>query len=75
MLAMNLVDSLDTSTNYGILICNNEVITTELIQNKIHEIKDELDANGEEWTVDDIIQFFPGEWFVFFQKQNRKVEI
>ena len=75
MLAMNLVDSLDAATNYGILICNNEAVTEELIQDRIHEIRGELDANGEEWIVDDIIQFFPKEWFVSLQKQNRKVEV
>lgn len=75
MLAMNLVDNLDSTINYGILLCNNESVTEELIQDKIHEIREGLDTDGEEWNVDDIIHFFPKDCFVFLQKQNKKLKI
>lgn len=75
MLVMNLVDSLDTATNYGILICSNEAVTGELIQDKILEIKNRFCLTGEDWIVDDVIGFLPEDWLISLQKPKDKVEI
>lgn len=75
MIAMKLVDNSDRETCYGILICDNDQITRELIQNKILEIKDKLLLAGEDWIIEDVIGSFPEEWSVSLQKQYDKVEI
>lgn len=76
MLAMNLVDSLDAATNYGILICNNENVTCDLIQDKIIEIKNGFGSDGVDWVIDDVIGFLPKDWLVSLQKITKdKVEI
>ena len=75
MVAMNLVDNLDNSTSYGILICNNENISEETIQNKIHEIKHDLYLAGEDWVVEDVIGYLPKEWLISLQNHYGKIEI
>lgn len=75
MLAVNLVDNLDSSICYGILLCNNENVTESVIQNKIIEIKERFHLLGEDWIVEDIINSLPEEWRISFQIKHGKIEI
>lgn len=74
MFAMSLVDSSDRSMFYGMLICENNEVTGEKIQNKIYEIKDNC-FREDEWTIEDIIEKFPQEWNIHLQKGENKIII
>lgn len=69
MLAINLVDSVDGNTHYGILICENNEISERKLRDKLLEIKDELDNEESDWIIDDIIGGFPKDWKVRLQKR------
>lgn len=73
MFAMNLVDVADDNTNYGILLCDNDNITVNIIQSRIMEIKGELSRSNEDWVVEDIINKLPCEWHVELQYPQKRV--
>lgn len=75
MVAMNLVDNLDSSICYGILLCNNENLTEVAIQNKIIEIKERLNLDGDDWIVKDVINALPAEWNISLQVGCENIEI
>ena len=75
MYAMNLVDVVDTKTNYGILFCGNDNISVEQIQNQLLKIKDEFVKSDTDWIVEDIIKEMPCEWQVSLQCNSKLVII
>ncbi len=72
---MDLVDSVDRETSYGILCCKNETITESNIQSKIFEIKQQLEQEGTEWYVADIIARIPNDWEVDLHEGARQLQI
>ncbi len=70
MVAVNLVDSVDGNINYGMLLCENENISSECLRDKMYEIKDRLEDEGADWIISDIINGFPKEWKVRLQEKN-----
>lgn len=57
-----LVDCCDHKAIYGILTV--EEVSTEEVQKKIYEIKNDekfLEENPD-WTIDDVFECFPEEW-------------
>lgn len=58
-----LKDNSDDS-EYGVLICKNEEITVERIQDAINDLKVCL----EDWHVEDIIDRLPKDWNVSLHK-------
>lgn len=75
MVVLNLVDNLDSSINYGILLCKNENLTESVIQNKIIDIKNKYQLRGEDWIVEDIIKSLPDDWSISLQTNCGIVEI
>ena len=58
----NLVECSDHDVIYGILTVYN--VSTEEVQNKIYEIKNNkkfLEENPG-WCIDDVFEYFPDEW-------------
>lgn len=74
MLAMNLIDVSDR-TDYGILLCNNDSVSEETLQNKIYELKDLLSSTINDWFIDDLIEQFPPEWNIHLQKKNHNLVV
>lgn len=74
MLAMQLIDVVDKTTSYGILMCTNSNITEREIQDKVYEIKDNC-INGDDWIIEDIIKKLPKEWGIYLQKENSNIMI
>jgi GR25 family glycosyltransferase involved in LPS biosynthesis len=62
MLAMILEDSSDIFTEYGVLICEDDSVSKDAIQEKINEIKEKLERTRFEWQVNDVISQFPESW-------------
>ena len=75
MYAMNLVDVSDTRTNYGILFCGNDEITENVIQEKICEIKEQMENEDKEWCVDDVLEKLPYEWKIELQYKAKQIVI
>ena len=73
MIAVNLVDVADSDANYGILICDNDDLTVNIIQSKISEIKSKLSKDEDEWVIDDGISKLPIEWRVFLQYPVKRI--
>lgn len=69
MVAINLVDSADGNTNYGILLCENGSISEIRLRNKICELKDQLENEESDWIIDDLIKGIPKEWRVQLQEK------
>lgn len=69
MMAINLVDSADGNTHYGILLCENDGISEKALREKIYEIKDQFENDESDWIIEDIIDCFPTEWNVHLQPQ------
>lgn len=69
MIAINLVDSVDGNTHYGILLCENNSISEKALREKIYEIKDEFENRESDWIIGDIIDCFPKEWKVYLQEK------
>lgn len=58
----NLVECSDHDVVYGILTV--EEVSTEEVQKKIYEIKNDekfLEENPD-WCIDDVFEYFPEEW-------------
>lgn len=68
MFAMNLVDVTDNKTKYGILLCENDDISEEVIQNKIYDIKEQYEREKVDWIIEDVICNIPSEWGVKLQQ-------
>lgn len=49
---------------YGILICENDTVTPQMIQDKIDEITSE---RTDDWWVGDIVDELPLEWNITLQ--------
>lgn len=64
MIAINLVDSVEGNTHYGILLCENNSISEKALREKIYEIKEEFENRESDWIIGDIIDCFPKEWKV-----------
>ncbi len=75
MVIINLVNDSDYENSCGFLICENEEITSCLIQKKINEIKSKMDQDGIDWIIDDIISEIPGEWMVKLYDNRNIVRI
>jgi hypothetical protein len=75
MFAMNLVDVTERDENYGILFCDNEKITENMIQREIYQIKAQMEENGIDWVIDDVIKNIPAEWKVYLQRDEKRVSI
>ncbi len=75
MRLMDLVDSADRETSYGVLCCKNEEITESNIQCKILEIKQQLEQEGKDWIVTDIISQIPDDWEVDLYEEARQIHI
>lgn len=73
MFAMNLVDVVDSKTNYGILFCENDSISVEKIQRCVSEIKEEFVREDIDWIVEDIIDKIPKEWCCTLQCNSKRV--
>lgn len=69
MIAVNLVDLVDKNTYYGTLLCENNCISEEILQEKIYEIKDKFESEDYDWMIEDIIDCFPKEWNVHLQEK------
>lgn len=68
MKVMKLVECGDWDYAYGCLICENDEISEEDIQEKIYEIKNayyEEDSDGY-WDIEMVMDDFPPEWKVWF---------
>ncbi len=70
MFAMDLIDSSERETSYGILLCNNDNISQSDIQNKIVEIKESYNERDYDWFINDVINAIPKEWEVFLQEKK-----
>lgn len=75
MYAMNLVDVTDAKINYGILICENDDIIVNTIQRKMCEIKEQLENENIDWSIDDIVEMLPAEWHVKVQLRTKNIRI
>ena len=73
MIAVNLVDVADSDANYGILICDNDALTVNIIQSKISEIKSKLSKDEDDWVIEDVISKLPIEWRVFLQYPVKRI--
>lgn len=69
MIAINLVDSVEENTHYGILLCENNSISEKALREKIYEIKEEFENRESDWIIGDIIDCFPKEWKVHLQEK------
>ncbi len=69
MIAINLVDSVEGNTHYGILLCENNSISEKALREKIYEIKEEFENRESDWIIGDIIDCFPKEWKVHLQEK------
>jgi hypothetical protein len=75
MFAMNLLDVTDHDTEYGMLICCNNDIDENIIQNKVMEIKNIFEANKEDWNIRDIISKMPKNWQIILQPISKNIMI
>ena len=66
-----LVECADHKQVYGILMVKG--IPANEVQDKICEIKDELDNN--DWEVEDVLHKLPKEWVWTYDNNISKVEI
>lgn len=46
----------------GVLICKNDDVTMEMIQEKIDDLKIATEEADEEWYVPELIKSLPKEW-------------
>lgn len=74
MIAMNIIDNVE-AINYGILVCENESVSENNIQDKICEIKKKMDDEGIDWEIQDIISGFPKDWKIHLQMKNMNIAI
>ena len=64
---MTLNECTDYDMEYGYLVCENEEISTDDIQDKINEIKNKFYNDGyEDWDIEEVIENMPREWKVSY---------
>lgn len=71
----HLVDVSDYKNTCGILVCDNENITRNIIQDKINEIKADFDLEEMDWMISDVIDRIPDEWKVKYYSSDNLIEI
>lgn len=72
---VRVVECSDHDILYGILDIDGSVDIREL-QQKIYEIKAKFESEGRtDWTVEDVIEELPQEWFYAFEQDTESVEI
>lgn len=59
LLFLNIIPEYDCC---GVLICKNDNVTTEMIQEKIDDLKIAVEEAGKEWYELEIIESLPKEW-------------
>lgn len=59
LLFLNVTPKMDCC---GVLICKNDDVTMEMIQEKIDDLKIAAEEADEEWYVPELIKSLPKEW-------------
>lgn len=72
---MSLVNSSDYENMCGILICENESVSSSILQKKIDEIKKKMEFDGVDWIIDDVINEIPREWMIKYYANRDIVRI
>lgn len=75
MVVMNLVDVSNYENTCGVLVCENENITRNVIQEKVNEIKGTFDLEGLDWMVSDVISGMPDDWKVKYYSNDGSIKI
>lgn len=64
---MTLNECTDYDMEYGYLVCENDEISVDEIQDKINEIKNKFYDDGhEDWDIEEVIENMPKEWKVSY---------
>lgn len=74
---MTLNECTDYDMEYGYLVCENDEISVDEIQDKINEIKNKFYDDGyEDWDIEEVIENMPNEWKVsYFDTECNHVTI
>ena len=75
MMVMSLVNSSDYEKTCGFLICENESVSSSILQKKIDEIKSKMERDGVDWIIDDVISEIPCEWMIKYYANRDVVRI
>lgn len=75
MMVISLVNSSDYEKVCGFLVCENESVSSSILQKKIDEIKSKMDFDGVDWIIDDVINEMPCEWMIKYYENRDIVRI
>ncbi|MBQ9279384.1 MAG: hypothetical protein IJ224_12210 [Lachnospiraceae bacterium] len=72
-MVLSLIDISNYGEICGFLICKNDYISKEMIQDKINEIKGKFEDNKDDWMIQDIIEYIPIDWNITWYRNVKSI--